>query len=505
MKVLFVYPNSGSQVGFNYGVASMSAVLKAAGHEVGCLQLCEELEPLPDRQRFADYLRNTRADVIGFSVVTNQWALAQQYAAWCRDVVSAPVVCGGVHATVATEQVLRSGSFDYVFVGECEEAFLEFVERLSRGENVADLRNLGRVCDGEVRINPVRPLPDLTRLPRKDYSIFSFQKMIDAKHGWVGLMASRGCPFNCTYCFNHVMVKKYRTDLQCSVKDLHYIRHHRVPQLLDEIRHLETTYRNITMYIFDDDLFTFDEEFVAEFCRAYPQASTRPFVVNGHVGFFEEACARALASAGCRIVKFGVESGSEQIRRQVMHRHMSNAQIREAIRLVEGHGMHSSCFLMLGTPGETRDDVMKTIELMAQAKPGRYRWTYFFPFAGTESYEMSAAGGYIDETKLTSLVNFTDASCLDFGPEQNLFLEKVGCVFPWFVNGASDLAVAPFYREETERILAMPAAAWREFAPTAHRLDKEYSQRFAAEGKRHYALKYNPFMGVRSDYFLKEG
>lgn len=505
MKILFIYPNSESQVGFNFGVACLSAKLKQHGHQVAFWQLCEDIEPLPDEEKVAAVLQEEQPDLIGFSVVTNQWQLTTQVARWCRMHSSVPIICGGVHATLSGEDVLNSGLFEYIMVGESEEALLEFVEVLEKGGDVHSVRNLGYLDEnGTPVINPVRPLPDLAALPQKDYAIFDFQRIIDAKRGWVGLMASRGCPFNCTYCFNHTMVKKYRTDLGCSFKDLNYIRHHSIDQMIDEIRYLESHYRNITMYIFDDDLFTYDLAYVVEFCQQYRKTSKMPFVVNGHVGFWDDRRARALAEAGCKIVKFGVESGSPKIRGQVMQRHTSNEKIKEAIEVTHRYGMHSSCFLMIGLPEETHDDVMQTIQLMADALPGRFRWTFFYPFPETEAYNIAKRGGYIDQTKFETLVNFTDASCLDFGAEQNLYLEKVGKIFPWFVNAYSQLEVAPFYREKIEELLAMDYDQWNTVKGDLPVRDKEYSARFSALGLSHYAIKYNRFMGVISDYFLND-
>jgi radical SAM superfamily enzyme YgiQ (UPF0313 family) len=118
----------------------------------------------------------------------------------------------------------------------------------------------------EIRVNPLGPLPELTELPLKDYESMDFQRLIDAKNGWVGLMASRGCPFSCTYCFNHLMVEAYKKDLHCGFQGLHYIRRFTVGQMLEEIEYLLKNYRNIRMFIFDDDLFTFDKAAVREFC-----------------------------------------------------------------------------------------------------------------------------------------------------------------------------------------------------------------------------------------------
>ena len=235
-------------------------------------------------------------------------------------------------------------------------------------------------------------MPDLKKLPFKDYEIFDFQKIIDAKNGWTGLMASRGCPFSCTYCFNHQLVSDYRRDLGCSFKGLNYIRHFEVNQMIKEIEYLLQNYRNISMFILDDDLFTFYRDYVKQFCAAYKKISSLPFVVNAHVGFFDERRARYLADANCSIVKFGVESGSERIRRRILQRRMKNEEIISAIKTAHQYGLHTSIFLMIGLPDETHADVMATIRLMAKAKPGRYRWSFFFPVSRHQSLRTQPTG-----------------------------------------------------------------------------------------------------------------
>ncbi len=504
MKVFFIYPSADSQLGFNYGVAHIASILKQAGHEVGFWQLCEEIEPLPSKEQFLARIAAEKPDVLAFSVVTNQWPYTQMLASWARREYPIPFVIGGIHTLAGVREILQTGLFDYVFRGECEEAFAEFMQKLQQGRPVDDVRNLAFVQNGQVQINPVRPLPDLEKLPPKDYRSMDFQRMIDAKKGWVGLMASRGCPFSCTYCFNHVMVKSYRDDLQCSFKQLNYIRRFSVRQMIEEIEYLLKNYRNISTFIFDDDLFTFDRAYVKEFCEAYKKVCNIPFVVNGHVGFFDRPCAEALAGAGCKIVKFGVESGSPKIRGSILNRHMSNENIIEAIRIVGEYGMHSSVFLIIGFPHETSDDVFQTIELMGKARPGRFRWTYFFPFPGTQAHQISLDGGYINAEKMSRLMNFTDQSCLEFGPEHDLLLRKIGRIMPWFVNASSDLPVADFYAEKTQEILAMDEEQWNRTSPGLLERDGEYSRRFSKEGLSHYAVKYNRFMGVLSDYFLSD-
>ena len=158
MKILFLYPSAESQLGFNYGVAHMAALLKRAGHDVAFWQLCEEIEPLPSEPQFLDRVAAEQPDILAFSVVTNQWAYTQRLARWARRKFSIPFVIGGIHTLMSTDEVLKTGLFDYVFRGECEEAFLEFVETFRRGQSVESVPNLAYRRDGQTRVNPVGPL-----------------------------------------------------------------------------------------------------------------------------------------------------------------------------------------------------------------------------------------------------------------------------------------------------------------------------------------------------------
>jgi radical SAM superfamily enzyme YgiQ (UPF0313 family) len=222
------------------------------------------------------------------------------------------------------------------------------------------------------------------------------------------------------------------------------------------------------------------------------------------VGFFDADRAEYLAAANCKIVKFGVESGSPRIRKQIMNRHMSNTAIIEAIQTAKDAGLHASVFLMIGLPGETEEDISATIKLMAESLPGRFRWSFFFPFPGTKAYEISQKDNVIDHVKMAQMDNFTDASCLDFGDKQNLFLKKVGRALPWFVNAYSRLPVAEVYREKVEEIMGMDAATWARKTDQIIAEDSALSEHFVRQGLSHYAIKYNRFMGVISDYFATE-
>jgi radical SAM superfamily enzyme YgiQ (UPF0313 family) len=433
------------------------------------------------------------------------------------------MLVGGIHPTMVPSEVMSDGVWDHVGVGECEDALLELVTRLERGERPDNVRNFlswkGGVRPAAAEFapvsiehwnhNPVGEFPDLRTLPMPDYELFDTQRITDQKHGWFGLLSSRGCPYRCTYCLNHKIVDRYRDELGRSTTQIGFFRFRPPELLIEEIQWVLARYKNIGTFIFDDDLFTQNVQHAIAVCDAYHAAGIRvPFVVNSHVKQLDPRVAEALAKAGCRILKLGIESGSPRVRKEVLQRFMSNDDIFNTVEAAEMFGLHTSGFLMVGLPYETRDERWETVDVLAKSGIGRFRTSLFFPFPGTESYALALKGGYIDPSREVKLTDFTESSCMDFGAEENLFIDKLATCMPWFVNSRldryRDAPASARYRGIVERVLAMDEREWEDFKPSVRKLDAELSAAAVAAGELHYAIKYNAFMGVRSDYYLAE-
>ena len=149
------------------------------------------------------------------------------------------------------------------------------------------------------------------------------------------------------------------------------------------------------------------------------------------------------------------------------------------IESAERHRLHTSGFVMIGLPGETHAERWETVDLLAQSGIGRLRTSFFFPFPGTDSYRLTIEGGYMREGDSSALTTFTDGSCLDFGDEENLFIDKLGTCMPWFVNARLDAyraaPAAARYRPLVERVSAMSRDEWIAFKPSVRAVDREIS------------------------------
>jgi radical SAM superfamily enzyme YgiQ (UPF0313 family) len=504
MNIVIIYPNLNAEEGFNHGVACLSGALKAAEHQVQLINLNEAIYAVPSVDDIVRQVLDAQPGLIAFSVQTMQYPYARQISEAVKK--AAPQlrqIIGGVHATLCLKDLIAEGYWDLIGFGECDETFPELVERLEGNQAFDDLANLAiRMADGSYKINPLAEYPDLARLPAEDYEIFDLDHLLAKKNGWMSMLTSRGCPYRCSYCFNYELSGLYAAQGRPRRE---YLRRYPVERVISEIKELKARHPGMEMIIFDDDLFTLDTDWVTQFAEAYNLAGlTIPFVVNAHVQSFNEDCARALATTPCRIVKFGVEAGSDSLRRNFLKRYMTNDQIAAAFELCRKYQLHSSAFLMVGMPGETAEQMFETIDLMVRVRPGRMRWSLFYPFPGTLSYQFAEEGRYIDHDRLKKLDNYFVSTALKFDPATELLLTKLQRVFHWYVNARIDWPAAEIYRKELAKIEPLDFAAWAEIRDSILKLDRKISDRLLADGMDHYSIRYTEVMAVSSEYLLNE-
>ncbi len=502
MKVLFIYPSIDTPVGFNHGLAAMSGILKAHGHETRLIHVNEGLGPIPRIDDVRAVVREFEPDVIGFSAMSQQYPWSSEMARGLNDGgVTVPIVVGGVHCTMVPEEVAADPWWDLVFVGEADYSFLEYVTRLENGGDLATVPGTRIHHSGRSFHNPVGAYPDLTTMPAKDYDLFDIEKILTVKNGWISVLTSRGCPFKCTYCFNKEIVDLYQ-DEGGSKSRKEYLRRYDIERILGEILMIKERYPDLLKtVIFDDDLFTLDKKYVLEFCAAYKASGLAlPYVVNAHVQVFDDEIAFALKDSGCLIAKFGLESGSNRVRKEVLWRFMNNDKLVASFKAAQRYDLHTSAFVMLGLPTETREEIEETLDICAEIKMGRFRWALFYPFPGTAGYTISKDLGLIDFKKAETMGNYFDASCLKFDDAHNLYLEKLATFCHWYVNARTDWECREIYVDLVEKLEAMDQDEYRARRDELKRTDRKLSDELMERDVVHYSQRYSHVMGVRSDF-----
>ena len=395
MKVLLIYPdiNTIQFPHFQHGLASISAVLKQAGHQTSLLYLSREIEDEAFRQK----VKVHAPDLVAFSSTTLQYLFARRYGRVVKDQLRLPLVLGGIHATIAPEEVLKDQVFNVLIRAEGEHPLLEYVQALERGSDPSDIRNLWlRLPDDSIKRKPLRPPADLKELPFVDRELFDNELLMRENDRQVPLMASRGCPYACTYCCNSVLA-----ELAGGAKNL--VRQRRVESVMAEIEDLHRRYPDLKSLIFMDEIFTLNRKWVREFCAAYRRVFTTPFQIFLRVETVDRETLALMREAGLYSIIVGVESGNERIRREVLNRRMTNQQIEQVFRWADELGIETWDFNMIGLPGETEAEVRETMELNRRIRPHHLQVSIFYPFPGTPIHERCVQEGILQVEDSTSV------------------------------------------------------------------------------------------------------
>jgi radical SAM superfamily enzyme YgiQ (UPF0313 family) len=376
------------------GPAFLAATIRAAGHTARMIRVS------PDEAAGAliARLRAAAPDLIGLSMTTRQWLRGRDIANAVRPALGVPVIAGGLHPTFAPEATLAEPGFDAVCLGEGERPFGALVAHLDGGGTVADARIPNIWVKGGAHPGlgpPIEQIDSIAHMARD---------MLDERWGVVHMTTQRGCPFPCTYCAARMYDQLYEGIGK-------YGRRRSLDSVFAELDAIRAA-GPLNYVIFLDDTFTINHPWVFEFCRRYPGRGGVPFSIHARAETMNPKLIDALAAAGCRHIVYGVESGSERLRREVMKRPVTNDRLVEVFRRTRDTGILVTANYMMGLPGETRDDLRATIDLHHRLDPLDFGYFVFYPFPGTQLFQVCQQRGYLP-ANWQDLPARHDASILD--------------------------------------------------------------------------------------------
>ncbi len=317
--------------------------------------------------------------------------IAQEYG--CRVIVFSS------DASDHVEQYLDHGA-DIVICGEAEETLGELASNFLRGERSSLDEILGiayRSKQNLLRTTPRPLVSNLDHLPFPAWDLADLSRYREAwrkKHGYfsINLVTTRGCPFHCNWCAKPIYGQVY---------------HSRSPEnVVDEMLYLKSSVHPDHLW-FADDIFGLKPGWLGAFDRLVNEHQAHiPFKCLSRVDLLlKEDNIRHLRSAGCRTVWVGAESGSQRIL-DAMEKGTTVEQIYRATRLLHEAGLEVGFFLQFGYPGETREDIEKTLDMVRECAPDEIGVSVSYPLPGTKFYDRVHA-------ELRTKQNWVDSADLD--------------------------------------------------------------------------------------------
>lgn len=391
MKVVFLSPQWSRSYGIfahfakrtslrqPLNLAYLAAVTEQAGHEAAIID--GELEGLSP-QAIAEAALRLKPDIVGITAVTPTWHLARATALRLKALnPKLPIAVGGPHVTLLQHQAFDP--FDYAFIGEAEESGPIFLERFQRGVDFSDVKGIiyrdrryGALCTGKA--DPVNldtlPLPARHLLKMDRYRIGTPRGM----KKFTLIQASRGCPYQCSFCATGVMGRE--------------VRQRSVDSVLGEICHVMANY-HISHFFFADDNLTLKREWMLELCAGMRREGPVTFEGSTRANLLDEELVAKMAEAGLVRLYLGLESVDPEVRRLAHKDSVTVKHHEDANRWCRKYGVEAVNHVMIGLPGETRRTAERTIDYVARNRDiPEVTLSVAVPYPGTELLEMARRG-----------------------------------------------------------------------------------------------------------------
>lgn len=397
MKVTFVHVDRASYFKtwggeFHFGLGALSAMLRQKGHDTSLIHITGGI----DKDTFLGKLGHESPDLLAYTSMTPVYESILELAGWAKEEYKdLPTIIGGMHSTLNPEEVIKREEFDMLCRGEGEIALNRLCDAMESGDDISTIPNLWVKKNGNAYRNELgHNVEDLDGLPFTDRNLFDFDNLFHSvmeKEG--GLLVSRGCPYQCSYCSNHALRDLYRGKGK-------YVRFRSVDSSIKEARQLLSDFPSICKLHFFDDILFMNKKWMRDFAPKYRAEIGLPFTCNLRLNLVDAEVIDAIKEAGCIGVRVGLESGNEAIRNEVLHRALSDEKMENGFRLLNEAGISFSTYNMVGIPGEDPGKILDTIKFNARVGPSQIFVSIYYPLSGTKLYDIAKEKTVITEKKV---------------------------------------------------------------------------------------------------------
>jgi len=303
------------------------------------------------------------------------------------------LVAMGQYAEVFPERLLKpNGLFDSCVVGEPEHTLVDLSDCLKDGDDRSAVQGLVWTEQGSNRVvrNHERSLiEDLDSLPFPAYEVFdldAYSKQssfvrVPGRIRWGWVLSSRGCPFDCVFCsptLRKSCGRKYRVHSPTYVSD-------QVEELINV--------HGCNAIAFEDDVFSLSRQRTLAICDEFMRRGLRiPWTAETHLGTLDEDVIRRMKRAECHGICAGVEAGDDDVRDQIKGGSLDRQVLLRNVRLLHENDINLTLYFMIGSPGETRQQMLRTMDLALELDPMTIQLAYFTPYPGSRAWEEHVKG-----------------------------------------------------------------------------------------------------------------
>jgi len=373
------------------GLPYIASNLEAAGYGVRIVD--SDKEGL-DVDEVVSIVAAEKPKVVGLTVLTHTLPKVYRIINGIKS-MDCGIVVGGAHITADPEMV-KSLGVDYGLRGEAEYSFVKIVDYITgKNNSTEDVEGLVLNTDAGLEIKSPCFIEDVDALPKPARHLIG----MNGSYRYNFVFTSRGCPYDCIYCAEQCKKVRYRSP----------------EKVVEEIEELALKY-GVREFDFADSVFTISRSHVLEICKLLREKKlgvrwnciTRADLVDMEL-------LKVMKRSGCNFISFGVESGVEKVRFSG-GKIISDEKLREVFSQCRELGLRTRASMLFGTPGETIQDMRKSIEFARELRPDYALFNVAQLLPGTRLFKQALSEGIVDENIWRDYMQGRISS-LDYLPE----------------------------------------------------------------------------------------
>ncbi|MDP8247473.1 MAG: radical SAM protein [Candidatus Tritonobacter lacicola] len=364
--------------------AYLAALMLGEGLDVSVIDATLDLL---DTRAFIKKLGDAHGDICVIETSTPSFPLDIQTMRAVKEELGMTIIAIGPHTSIYHKEVMTEHLFiDYIVRGEYEATVLELIKYIQENGDPAGVSGITYRTGGDIAVNEDRPyIQDLDSLPYPARDLYAWERYHEPNFialPWITMITSRGCPFKCTFC------------LWPQVMYGHGFRARSPANVVSEMEYCVNRYRPGEIF-FDDDTFTIGKGRVHQICSLISEKGMDIiWSCMGRVDTVDDEMLSSMYRAGCRKIKFGVETGSPRIMAAIK-KNIDLSKVPRAFEAAKRCGLEVHGTFMIGLPGETPETVRETVSLAKILPNDSLQFSIATPFPGTEFYEDCRRNGLL--------------------------------------------------------------------------------------------------------------